>query len=52
MVQFGGIMVKAGSMGLNAPAQITRGDISVGGVGKATHNQDVEAVEALDKLVL
>ncbi|XP_071902561.1 protein neprosin-like [Coffea arabica] len=51
MVQFGGIMVKARSMGLNAPAQITAGDISVGGVGKATNTQDLEAAEALDKLV-
>ncbi|CDP16942.1 unnamed protein product [Coffea canephora] len=51
MVQFGGIMVKARSMGLNAPAQITTGDISVGGVGKATNTQDLEAAEALDKLV-
>ncbi|XP_027122048.1 protein neprosin-like [Coffea arabica] len=51
MVQFGGIMVKARSMGLNAPAQITTGDISDGGIGKASNSQDLKVTEGVDKLV-
>ncbi|XP_027169341.1 uncharacterized protein LOC113769056 [Coffea eugenioides] len=51
MVQFGGIIVKTRSMGLNAPTQIRTGDISDGGIGKASNSQDLKVTEGVDKLV-